>query len=75
VRAVNQRHLEAGVEEVLAGKRVMQQSLFLTPTAADVAAAAAATRPEIVPAALWALPVSVMALVTALAALVAALVR
>jgi SpoVK/Ycf46/Vps4 family AAA+-type ATPase len=74
-RAVNQRHLETGVEEVLAGKRVMQQSLFATPAGQELVPTATATRPEFFPAAVWALPVSVVALVTALAALIAALVR
>ena len=74
-RAVRQRHLETGVQEVLAGKRVMQQSLFQTQAGQDLVPAAAATRPELFPAAMWALPVSVVALVTALAALFAVLVR
>ena len=74
-RAIHQRHLETGVQEVIAGKRVMQQSLFANGGPQYVEPAAAATRPEVFPAVAWALPVSVAALVTALAALFAALIR
>ena len=74
-RAIHQRHLETGVQEVIAGKRVMQQSLFANGGPQYVEPAAATTRPEVFPAVAWALPVSVAALVTALAALFAALVH
>ena len=74
-RAVHQRHLEAGIQDVIAGKRVMQQSLFAPAASQDVAQAATTLRAAISPGAAWALPVSVAALVTALVALVAALVR
>ena len=74
-RAIHQRHLEAGIQDVIAGKRVMQQSLFAPATGQDVAQAATTLRAAISPGAAWALPVSVAALVTALVALVAALVR
>jgi SpoVK/Ycf46/Vps4 family AAA+-type ATPase len=74
-RAIRQRHLEAGVQEVIAGKRVMQQSLFATSAPiADVESIATNLRSSLTGAA-WALPVSVAALVTALAALIAALIR
>ena len=72
--AIRQRHLEAGVEDVIAGKTVMQQSLFVSPDR-DVEAAAATLRSALSPGFAWALPVSVAALVTALVALIAALAR
>ena len=73
-RTIRQAHLEAGIRDVLAGKRVMQQSLFT-----DDAQAAALARlkewPSLTSGAAWALPLSVAAFVTAILALVAALVR
>ena len=63
-RAIRARHLEAGIRDVLAGKRVMQQSLFSRDTRSEPIASTA-----------WALPLSAAALVVALAALIAALVR
>lgn len=47
-KRIHQRHLEAGIEDVIAGKAVMRQSLFADPRAAtdvmvrDAAAAHAA---------------------------------
>jgi AAA+ superfamily predicted ATPase len=73
-RAIGQRHLEGGVQDVIAGKRVMQQSLFADTPAPDFEAAAATLRSTFSSGA-WALPVSVAALVIALAALFAALAR
>jgi len=64
VRAIRARHLEAGIRDVLAGKRVMQQSLFSSDTRSEPIARTA-----------WALPLSAAALVIALAALIAALVQ
>jgi SpoVK/Ycf46/Vps4 family AAA+-type ATPase len=63
-RAIRARHLEEGIHDVLAGKRVMQQSLF----SGDI-------RPEPKARTAWALPLSAAALVIALAALLAALVQ
>jgi SpoVK/Ycf46/Vps4 family AAA+-type ATPase len=73
-RAIRQAHLEAGIRDVLDGKRVMRQSLFagdaqpaqLAPFEALSLFAGGAT---------WALPLSIAAFVTALVALVAALLR
>jgi SpoVK/Ycf46/Vps4 family AAA+-type ATPase len=69
--AVHQRHLEAGVQDVVAGKRVMQQSLFV-PSAAELAPAAPAPT-LVVSGGAWAVPVSVAAFVMALAALITVL--
>ena len=63
-RAIRARHLEAGIRDVLAGKRVMQQSLFSGDTGSEPIARTA-----------WALPLSAAALAIALAALIAALVH
>ncbi len=70
-RTIRQAHFDAGIRDVLAGKRVMQQSLF----AAAPPVAAAELGPPLWPGAAWALPVSLAALVTALIALIAALAR
>jgi hypothetical protein len=63
------------VQDVLAGKRVMQQSLFTPAPAPGAEAVAETLRAAVSPGLAWALPVSVAALVTALAALIAALAR
>ena len=63
-RTIRARHLEAGIRDVLGGKRVMQQSLF-----------SGDTRPEPIARTAWALPLSAAALAIALAALIAALVH
>lgn len=74
-RAIRQRHLEAGVQDVIAGKRVMQQSLFAASApAADVDSVTTSLRSSLA-GAVWALPLSVAALVAALAALAVALIR
>ena len=62
--AIHQRHLEAGIVDVLAGKRVMQQSLFRSETT---------TRLQ--PASVLATFISVTALLVALVALLVALLR
>jgi SpoVK/Ycf46/Vps4 family AAA+-type ATPase len=73
-RTIRQAHFEAGIRDVMDGKRVMQQSLF-----ADHAQPAALAHLQelrwLTAGAGWALPLSVAAFVTALVALVAALVR
>ena len=63
LKAIHQRHLEAGIQDVLAGKRVMQQSLFHTEKK---------TRPSDT-----ALPtlLGITALLVALAALIIVLLR
>jgi SpoVK/Ycf46/Vps4 family AAA+-type ATPase len=70
-KAIHQRHLEDGIRDVLAGKRVMQQSLFDAGAAdsptATARAALSSTR--------LATGVGVLALLVALLALVVALVR
>ena len=63
-RAIRARHFEAGIRDVLAGKRVMQQSLFSGDTPSEAVARTG-----------WALPLSAAALVIALVALIAALVQ
>jgi SpoVK/Ycf46/Vps4 family AAA+-type ATPase len=73
VRAIRQQHFEAGMREVIDGKRVMQQSLFAAPPA-DLVPAVPPPPTVIVPGAAWALPLSALAVVLALAALVASLV-
>jgi len=70
-RTIDQADFEAGIRDVLAGKRVMQQSLF----AAAAPVATAEPGPLRMSAAAWAVPVSLAALVTALIALIAALAR
>jgi AAA+ superfamily predicted ATPase len=66
-RVIRARHLEQGVRDVLAGKRVMQQSLFAHEAQPTVTLAARWQW--------WALPLSAAALVIAVAALIAALTR
>ena len=73
-RAIRQAHLEAGISDVLAGKRVMQQSLF-ADNGRFAALAPLNSWATLASRAAWALPVSVAALVTAIIALVAALAR
>jgi len=73
-RAVHQRHLEAGVQDVIAGKRVMQQSLFAAGRGVELVPATPTMPSLIVPGAAWALPLSAVALVLALAALIVAFV-
>ncbi len=63
-KAIHQRHLEAGIVDVLAGKQVMQQSL-LRP--------AHTIRPQ--PGTRFAVSISITALLVALTALVLALLR
>jgi SpoVK/Ycf46/Vps4 family AAA+-type ATPase len=69
--AIRQGHLEIGAQDVIAGKRVMQQSLFSTDLVplANVPVPALPTLPGVV----WAVPLSVVAVILALAALIAAL--
>jgi len=74
-RAIRQQHLEAGIQDVVAGKRVMQQSLFAVLTAQNAEPVAADLRLPPFPGSAWALPLSVAALLTALVALLTALIR
>jgi len=73
-RTIRQEHLETGIRDVLAGKRVMRQSLF-----ADGAGSAAGSSFDVwrslTVGAAWALPLSLAAFVIALIALVVALIR
>jgi len=74
-RAIHQRHLEAGIQEVIAGKRVMQQSLFSVAGGTGlVPVVAHDVLPPGFPTGAWALPLSTAAFVMALAALIVALV-
>ena len=70
-RAIHQRHLEDGIRAVLAGKQVMQQSLFAAEPRLE-ALAAVTELPSALRRLAWALPVSLAALVIALIALVIA---
>jgi SpoVK/Ycf46/Vps4 family AAA+-type ATPase len=72
-KRVSQRHLLAGIEEVIAGKRVMQQSLF-TDTQPS-AAATAAVDPHASRIAVYAFAAAVLALAVAVVALVVAFAR
>jgi SpoVK/Ycf46/Vps4 family AAA+-type ATPase len=65
LKAIHHRHLEAGIQDVLAGKRVMQQSLFHTEER---------TRLRLTGTALATL-IGITALLVALAALIVALLR
>ena len=72
-RMIHHRHLDDGIRDVIAGKRVMRQSLFAadrpgSPPGLEQVRAALEARS-------LALPVSVAALVTAMVALVVALLR
>src|SRR5688572_2888145 len=63
LKAIHHRHLETGIRDVLAGKRVMQQSLFHTEKRTRLPGAALATL------------TGITALLVALAALIIALIR
>jgi SpoVK/Ycf46/Vps4 family AAA+-type ATPase len=63
LKAIHQRHLEEGIRDVLAGKRVMQQSLFHTEQRTRL------------PATALAMLMGITALLVALAALIVALLR
>ena len=71
--AIRQVHLEVGAQDVIAGKRVMQQSLFVTAAGTDLVPAVPPATPLIVTGGVWAVTLSVVALVAALAALIVAL--
>ncbi|MEO7192180.1 MAG: ATP-binding protein [Vicinamibacterales bacterium] len=74
-KAIAQRHLDAGMREVMAAKRVMRQSLFQGEDArASAAAPATALAAFLAQHATLVLLVSVTALLLSVAALVAALV-
>jgi SpoVK/Ycf46/Vps4 family AAA+-type ATPase len=73
-RSIRQAHFEAGIRGVLAGKTVMQQSLFGARESAAVPPGVNEVASLLgVPA--WTLALSITAFVTALAALITALVR
>jgi hypothetical protein len=79
-KAIHQRHLEAGIQEVVAAKRVMRQSLFETdggpaPAGREAAAAVRALTKLGAPHLFTTVALSATALVIALAALAVALVR
>jgi hypothetical protein len=63
LKAIHHRHLEEGIRDVLAGKRVMQQSLFHTEQRTRL------------PATALAMLMGITALLVALAALIVALLR
>jgi SpoVK/Ycf46/Vps4 family AAA+-type ATPase len=73
-KRIHQRHFEQGIEDVLAGKQVMKQSLFdgADRTAADLNASVAGRAAHLV---VYALAGAGLALIVAVIALVVALVR
>jgi SpoVK/Ycf46/Vps4 family AAA+-type ATPase len=73
--AIRQGHLEVGAQDVIAGKRVMKQSLFTAGTVPDLVPPARPDVPQVVSSAAWAVSLSVAALVAAIAALLVALLR
>jgi SpoVK/Ycf46/Vps4 family AAA+-type ATPase len=73
--AIRQGHLEVGAQDVIAGKRVMKQSLFTAATVPDLVPPARPDVPQVVSSAAWAVSLSVAALVAAIAALLVALLR
>jgi hypothetical protein len=77
VKQIHQKHLELGMDDVVAAKRVMRQSLFDEGVSGAVDAAARAPQPVGAAARLLAISVAVsgIALVLALIALTIALVR
>jgi len=73
-KAIHQRHLEEGIRDVLAGKRVMRQSLFDRDESPAVARdVLQALDQRLQPGAALVLPLSILALVIAVIALVVAL--
>ena len=75
-KAIHHRHLEDGIRDVLAGKKVMRQSLFHRgEVAPDEPAQALQALGERLQPAAWTNPVSLAALVVALVALILALLR
>jgi SpoVK/Ycf46/Vps4 family AAA+-type ATPase len=73
-RAIQQRHFEMGIQDVIAGKQVMRQSLFAAGRGGDLVPVTPTTPTLIVPGAAWAVPLSAAAFVLALAALIVAFV-
>jgi SpoVK/Ycf46/Vps4 family AAA+-type ATPase len=71
-QAIRQAHLEIAAQDVIAGKKVMQQSLFATSAGPDLVPAVHSTPTLIVPGVAWAVPLSAAAFLMALAALVVA---
>lgn len=77
-KRIHQRHLEAGIEDVIAGKRVMRQSLFAASDAAALTDPAAAVAPALAQSMrlmTYALAAAGAALVVAIVALVVALLK
>ncbi|HEY3220881.1 MAG TPA: hypothetical protein VGJ80_09120, partial [Gemmatimonadales bacterium] len=74
---IHQRHLEAGIEDVIAGKRVMRQSLFAEEERAVTAASLVrgATVADVSRLLIYALAGASAALIVALIALMVALVK
>jgi SpoVK/Ycf46/Vps4 family AAA+-type ATPase len=70
-KRIHQRHFEAGIEEVIAGKRVMRQSLFAGESLVlpEATLVAGATAPHASPLVMYALTVASAALFVALLAL------
>jgi SpoVK/Ycf46/Vps4 family AAA+-type ATPase len=73
-RMIHHRHLDEGIRDVLAGKRVMQQSLFDAAGPSTPLAGLEHVRSALEVRS-WALPVGIAALVTAMVALLVALLR
>ena len=71
--AIRQRHFEVGAQDVIAGKRVMQQSLFVPSAGRALDTTVTDAQPMAIVGVAWSLGLSVAALVAALAALIVAL--
>jgi SpoVK/Ycf46/Vps4 family AAA+-type ATPase len=71
--SIRQGHFELAVQDVIAGKRVMQQSLFVPTAGRGLETTVTESQPMAMTGVAWSLGLSVAALVTALAALIAAL--
>jgi SpoVK/Ycf46/Vps4 family AAA+-type ATPase len=75
-KAIHQRHLEEGIQNVLAAKRVMKQSLFRSEDVdSEMSAIATTLRERIQPNTILVIAVSFTALLLAAAALLVALLR
>ena len=74
-KAIHQRHLEDGIRDVLAAKRVMHQSLFEPADTGPEGDGRAQVLSSLLRGAWPALVIGVVALLVAVAALVVALVR
>ena len=75
LKLIHQQHLEEGIKDVIAGKRVMQQSLFDPHRTKRVLQAGSADRAPLAQTATYGIVLSVIALVLAVIALLTAVLR